>query len=71
MRFGALRTTSSVCNACKVNKILARWNEYFMIHGLKRTILAEPSKLAGKPVLLRDDTDLSVDVPRCVYRFCI
>lgn len=65
-RLSTLHTISSVCDRCKVNQIIALWSRYFMTHELQQDSLAELSKLAGKQVLLQDDTDTDVDTRRCI-----
>jgi hypothetical protein len=65
-KLNTLHRISSVCNGYKVNRIIALWIEYFKTHELYRNFLAELSKLAGKQVVLQDDTDTAEDMRRCV-----
>lgn len=65
-KLNTLHSISSVRNGYRVNCVIALWIEYFKTHELYRDFLAELSKLAGKQVVLQDDTDTADDMPRCV-----
>jgi hypothetical protein len=65
-KLNTLHRISSVCNGYEDNCNIALWIKHFKTHELYQNFLAELSKLAGKQVVLQDDTDIADDMRRCV-----